>query len=159
MSKITKCPACDNNVSTQALACPHCGHPLKEAEQPKKRKSLTKPLLGCLGSIVLFFVFVGVLGKYLGIEPSKENTSSSSSQENRGVSREAFDKIQKGWTQGQVRALLGNPNSVSETDNPGIGKMILWHFQQNKMLGLGGAEAITIIFLNGKVHDKTWTKI
>jgi len=35
---LTKCPECGGQVSEDAIACPHCGHPLKVAEQPPARR-------------------------------------------------------------------------------------------------------------------------
>jgi len=159
---VKNCPACGNSVSVQAISCPNCGHPLKDPTSspnpPPQKRSLAKPLLGCLFSIILFFVFIGMFGKYLGLESSKEDTPAAENKQSKGVSKEAFNQIQKGWTQQQVRALLGNPDSETESETP-AGKMQLWHFQNNKFMGFGGAEAITIFFLNGKVDNKTWTKL
>jgi len=33
---LINCPACDKQVSSKAVSCPHCGHPLAETESPPK---------------------------------------------------------------------------------------------------------------------------
>lgn len=47
------CPVCGQQVSSSAASCPHCGHPLKIAEAPKK-KSLAKRIITAL--IIIFVV-------------------------------------------------------------------------------------------------------
>lgn len=32
--QLTNCPVCDGKVSTAALACPHCGHPINLPSKP-----------------------------------------------------------------------------------------------------------------------------
>ena len=49
---LTKCPTCDKEVSDQAAACPHCGHPLVKAQQPIVRKPQIFSI-GCLGLVVI----------------------------------------------------------------------------------------------------------
>lgn len=44
---LIRCPACSQNVSKNAVSCPHCGHPLQEKEEP--------------GGMLLGFLF-GILG-------------------------------------------------------------------------------------------------
>jgi predicted amidophosphoribosyltransferase len=34
--QLTNCPACDGKVSTAALACPHCGHPINSTSKKKE---------------------------------------------------------------------------------------------------------------------------
>lgn len=33
---LTNCPACEGKVSTAALACPHCGHPINSTTNSKE---------------------------------------------------------------------------------------------------------------------------
>jgi hypothetical protein len=35
---LTKCPTCARDVSTEAVACPHCGHPFKASIPQAQRK-------------------------------------------------------------------------------------------------------------------------
>jgi hypothetical protein len=50
------CPNCGKELSDQAVACPHCGHPLKSA--PAARGVSARSRLAAL----LFCVFLGGLG-------------------------------------------------------------------------------------------------
>jgi hypothetical protein len=34
--QLTNCQVCDGKVSTSALACPHCGHPINSNNQTKE---------------------------------------------------------------------------------------------------------------------------
>ena len=53
---LMKCPECDLQVSDKALSCPHCGYPLKEAEQKsgrgKAKQKKRRKLPNGFGSIV-----------------------------------------------------------------------------------------------------------
>lgn len=71
---------------------------------------------------------------------------------NLNVTRDNYDMISKDMTTGQVIAIIGDPDSKSETDNQSIGKMEMWHYQ----LGL---KAINVTFIDGKVYDKTWIEL
>ena len=46
---LIKCPSCEADVSSEAKACPKCGHPLNKAK--------ARPL----GKIILLLVLVGLL--------------------------------------------------------------------------------------------------
>lgn len=50
------CPECRNPVSTEALTCPHCGHPLQRTQ---KRRAIRRELLLVLGIVVVFAMFYG----------------------------------------------------------------------------------------------------
>jgi DNA-directed RNA polymerase subunit RPC12/RpoP len=56
---LIKCPACEREISDQAAACPHCGHPLVKPEQPGFR---TTPNfnIGCLGLVVIVVVGIAI---------------------------------------------------------------------------------------------------
>lgn len=51
------CPVCSEQISSSAASCPHCGHPLKKAEEPKK-KSLAKRIITVL---IIIFVVIPLL--------------------------------------------------------------------------------------------------
>ena len=36
---LIKCPECELQVSDKALSCPHCGYPLKESAEHKRRST------------------------------------------------------------------------------------------------------------------------
>ena len=48
---LIECPACHASLSSQAISCPHCGHPMKEKESS---------LLGFLG-IFLAIIFAVII--------------------------------------------------------------------------------------------------
>lgn len=52
MPSLTKCRACGETISTKALSCPKCGHPIRRATSPTAS--------GCATIIVLlvFFAFI-----------------------------------------------------------------------------------------------------
>lgn len=71
---LTRCPECEREISDQAAACPHCGHPLQQAPLPEAQQtviqqpqgsSLAKGVGsgfgGCLG-ILLFLLVLMVIG-------------------------------------------------------------------------------------------------
>ncbi|MEE9275626.1 MAG: hypothetical protein V3V62_10000 [bacterium] len=60
---LSDCPECGGMVSTEAIACPHCGYPRKGAA--KTRRSLFEVIaqLPCfiVGLLVIFFVIVVIM--------------------------------------------------------------------------------------------------
>ena len=62
-STLINCEACKKELSKEAAACPHCGHPNKSA--PRK--------VGCCGSIFVVILVMFVIGSIV----SKNNNSSS----------------------------------------------------------------------------------
>lgn len=70
------------------------------------------------------------------------------------ITKENYDKINKGMTQQQVKEILGEPSMVSETESPGIGKMEMHHYQESFSM-----EAIDVTYMDGKVFSKNWTKL
>ena len=66
MSKFTKCPTCNKEMSSNAVACPNCGEPNKK-EHRKKRGNTQGVgfLLMLLGTVLLFVLHPG-LGLGLG---------------------------------------------------------------------------------------------
>jgi TM2 domain-containing membrane protein YozV/predicted RNA-binding Zn-ribbon protein involved in translation (DUF1610 family) len=62
-----QCPACDSMISTQAIACPHCGHPMKNTmASPPVRSSEIK---STGTAIVLSFLWTGLGQLYAGCIP------------------------------------------------------------------------------------------
>ena len=41
--QLIDCPACRNKVSSQAIACPHCGHPIRLIPRPVSRPAEISP--------------------------------------------------------------------------------------------------------------------
>lgn len=55
---LIKCPSCGADVSTEAAACPKCGHPLKAT--PAGGLNLQDPvhLIAVIGLVVIVLVFL-----------------------------------------------------------------------------------------------------
>jgi len=56
------CPECSKQISDQAAACPHCGHPIKsddpEEPQPQQREGLFLQSMNIGCAVVIGFVIV-----------------------------------------------------------------------------------------------------
>ena len=74
------------------------------------------------------------------------------------LSKQNYSKIKNGMTQAQVKEILGEPLSTTESEMPGLGKSDMWHFQDTSLL-TSSIEACDIFFTNGKVTMKNWTKL
>jgi ribosomal protein L37E len=53
---LTKCRACGREVSVNAVSCPHCGEPLREAQEKPKQTAT-----GCLAAILIGLIIGGIL--------------------------------------------------------------------------------------------------
>ena len=101
------CKDCGSEVSKSAKVCPKCGKKLK----------LTG-LRVCLGILVIF-IGIGIIASS-GDNVSTTNSTSSQTQTSSTsvVTKENYDKIQKGMSKAEVQAILGEPSSVSESETP-----------------------------------------
>lgn len=140
-----KCKECGTEISKSAKVCPKCGKDQRNFLQ--KHKVL---------SFVLAIVIIGVLGVAISDNGNNLNTTDTSTVPTvtNIVTKENYDKINKGMTEQQVKEILGEPQSTSESENPGVGTMILKHYQE--VLSL---KAIDVYFLDGKVYMKNWTEL
>ena len=59
---LTTCPECNKEVSSAALACPHCAHPLK-APKPSTARLVLNGIGLFVGLIIMAVVLVTVFGK------------------------------------------------------------------------------------------------
>lgn len=59
---LQNCPECNNNVSTQAESCPHCGHPIRvktvTVATPVEQTGLT--FWGVVGAVVLGVILISL---------------------------------------------------------------------------------------------------
>lgn len=76
---LKKCPACEKEVSDQAVACPHCGHPLGEPKQPVRVRVTNQPI-GCLGILVIAGFVVWFLNQIPAQQPTTEGLPESENQ-------------------------------------------------------------------------------
>ncbi|WP_197063063.1 zinc ribbon domain-containing protein [Pontibacillus marinus] len=61
---LIKCPACDNQVSTQAKSCPQCGHPLKPTPStppPQSKESQGLGFWGVVGAVVVAIIILSFI--------------------------------------------------------------------------------------------------
>lgn len=136
---LKKCKECGAEISTSAKKCPQCG---------KKQKNPVAVILG----IIIIIIGIGMLGtdvQQLDNGSSLSNTTSTSV-----VTKENYDKIKEGMTKDEVKAILGDATSISESDTPGVGTMELNHYQEDFSF-----TAIDIYFLNDKVYMKNYTEL
>ena len=137
---LKKCKECGAEISSSAKRCPQCG---------KKQKSTGAVILG----IIILIIGIGMLGgntSQITTDTTLSNTTTSTSI----VTKENYDKIEEGMTKEEVKAILGEPTSISESDTPGVGKMELNHYQE-PLTFIG----IDIYFLNDKVYMKNYTEL
>lgn len=55
---LIKCPACGKDISTQAVSCPNCGHPLVKSGAKPQSKSRVGGLLAILLGVIVVVVIV-----------------------------------------------------------------------------------------------------
>ncbi len=136
------CKECGAEVSSSAKKCPKCG------------KNMTHPVLR---GVLLAIFIIGVIGAV--VSPNDEtntqtSTSTTQQQATSAITKENYDKIEKGMTEEQVKSMLGEPSSTSESEIPGVGTTILKHYQEPLSL-----KAIDVYFSNGKVYMKNWAEL
>lgn len=134
------CKDCGTEVSKSAKTCPKCGKKLKHT--------------GIRVFLGIFIILVGIAAISGRDNTDNKSTTTSTSIKQSVVSKENYDKINKEMTEQQVQEILGEPSSISESETPGIGTMVLKHFQESLSL-----KAIDIYFLDGKVYMKNWTEL
>lgn len=148
MAKI--CSKCKESVVDNAKKCKHCGSDLRIWFM--KHKIIT---------VILVLFIVGIIGSMSG----KNSGTNSSLSTNSSVSTEApavsskitkanCDKVKTGMGITEVKNILGEPTSNTESEIASIGKSEYLHFQEGFSL-----EACSVTALNGKVSSRTWTKL
>lgn len=131
-----KCKECNAEISKSAKVCPQCG------------KKQGHPILRAV--IGTFIIIIGIAAIAGGTANNNSSTTNSTSV----VTRENYDKISEGMTKAEVKAILGEPESISESNTPGIGTMELNHYQESfSFVG------IDIYYLNGKVYMKNYAEL
>lgn len=137
---LKKCKDCGAEISKSAKTCPQCG----------KSQRMPVWLRAILVIFLLMIMVAAATGGSNTTNTSNTNTSSTTSV----VTKENYDKIEKGMTEAKVQEILGEQTSISESETPGIGKMVIKHYQEPLQF-----TAIDITFLNGTVYTKNWTEL
>ena len=130
------CKDCGTEVSKSAKTCPKCGRKLKHTG-----------LRVILGIIIIFIALIAIASN--GNNTNQETSSTNTSTNQSIVTKENYNKIEEGMTESEVENILGTPTSTSESETPGVGTMILKHYQEPLTL-----KAIDVYFLDGKVYMK-----
>ena len=100
-----QCKECGAEVSKSAKVCPKCGKKLKHT--------------GLRIFLAILFVIIGIGALASSGNENLNNTSSESSSTSKSVvTKENYDKIEKGMTKTDVKEILGEPTSVSENETP-----------------------------------------
>ena len=117
-------------------------------------------------NVVVTLIIIGIIGG----DENKTSSSATNAQNQTATaevkveattgkfSKENYNKIKNGMTQAQVKEILGDPDSTSESEMPGFGKTDMWHFQDTSIM-TNTIEACEIYFQNGKVNMKNWLKL
>lgn len=133
------CKECGTEVSSSAKKCPKCG------------KDRTHPVLR---AFLIAILIMGMIGAVVSPSDETNTTETGTSTTTSVVTKENYDKIEKGMTEEQVKVILGEPESTSESETPGVGTMVLKHYQEPLTF-----KAIDVYFLDGKVYMKNWTDL
>lgn len=139
--KIINCPACNQEVSKDAITCPNCGHQLKK---PKKG-------CGCIVAIIVFFaLFIGGIAISIGLNDGIQSNISGVSDESEYISLDEYNKIQTGMSYDDVCNIIGSSGTQSSiVENYGY-KVEIYTWYGN---GVAGSNA-NVTFENGKVSGK-----
>lgn len=133
------CKDCGAEVSSSAKKCPKCG------------KDRTHPVLR---TFLIVILIIGMIGVAFGPSDETNTTETGNSTTTSVVTKENYNKIEKGMTEEQVKAILGEAESTSESETPGLGTMVLKHYQEPLTF-----KAIDVYFLDGNVYMKNWTEL
>ena len=138
----------------------------------KDIKKKTGAVVALIIFIIVFFLGLGTAGIRSGIHTISEvnnyiassnttstvetdtQTKSETPKNTKKVTKENYDLIHEGMTEEEVFNILGEPESTSESETPGLGTMRLKHYQEGFSF-----VAIDVYFLEGKVYMKYWTEL
>lgn len=135
-----RCKDCGTEISKSAKTCPKCGRKLKHGG--------VRVILGIVLIIIGVAVIASTGNNGKSMQTGNQNVQTSV------ITKDNYDKITDGMTEQEVKDLLGEPTMTSETETPGVGKMILNHYQETF-----STQAIEIYFLNGKVYMKNYVEL
>lgn len=78
---LTNCPECGKEISDQADKCPNCGAPTRKEAEKKSTKKKTR---GCLGTVLIVFallILIGAFGSMLSSDDKPTKVDSGDSAE------------------------------------------------------------------------------
>ncbi len=147
-----QCSKCKEKVQEDAKKCKHCKADLRNWFV--RHKIITGFLvLLIIGSFASVGEKSNSSNENKGITESNTNTQKEEKSEGK-ITKGNCDKIQADMTIKEVKAILGEPSSTSESEIAGFGKTEYLHFQEGFKL-----ESCSITAMDGKVSSRTWTKL
>ena len=107
------CKECGAEISKSAKVCPQCG-------KNQKKTSVAGIILGVLLVIIGIGLVFDAGNDITTNSTTSAETTTQSFASTSVVTKENYDKIQKGMTKAEVESILGEPASVSENETPRI---------------------------------------
>ena len=154
------CPDCSRGISSEALACPHCGKPSRQVSLLARQAPRVKPGIkaGIIGALVIIaFALAYWLDK--GLQPGRESEIKLGDTVSLiGNSTTAFVAV-------DLDSLRKLETSISAKDKTGFaelytsGKIIdVQSGTQGRVLDFGGAGGVQVRILNGRYTEQAvWT--
>lgn len=138
MAKLKKCPACNQEVSSNAPICPSCGHRLKKNH-------------GCLLSVLIFIILASVgITMALSMGDNIQKGISGVSDSSEYISMDEYNSIETGMTYEKVQEIVGSPGEITSQVNSGGIEIIIVTWYGN---GTAGSNA-NVTFTNNGVTAK-----
>lgn len=141
-----KCPKCSEDVQKKAKKCKHCHADIRNWFMKHK-----------IISFFLIILLIGAFGAAGGTNTSKTSSTTSQSENTKKVSKitkENCNLIKSGMKTVQVKEILGEPSTTSESSTAGLGTSELLHYQEAFSL-----KACSVTVVNGSVFSKSWTEL
>lgn len=103
----TNCKNCESDISSQATACPKCGHPVKQAEQAEQAEQASDDIppamfYGGIAITIVCFIFVGI---------HETNETSPRERPSHNVASKADKSV--GYASNILKEKLKSPSSFS----------------------------------------------
>ncbi len=165
-----QCPHCKSVIPKTATKCSHCSSDVRNWFAQHK-----------ILSVFLILLVVGFIGNKINVnnnitkslnaieennkklddamretDPNYQRGFTTPSNESSGAkyTKEKCNSIATGMSEGQVKGILGNPTSATESKTAGIGTSKLWQFQE--AFSFKGCQ---VYFMNGSVSSVSWVEL
>lgn len=117
---LINCPACGNNISINAVACPHCGEPLKATEPIIIKEKKAREPIGCCSGIILISLLLFIIGLFSSNTPTTTPTAKTKPavpKTAEELRQEVIGKCFSGWDgshrnlEMKIKDLMNDPDS------------------------------------------------